>query len=672
MAVISSTDLLGIFYCGILCIITMSLQSSHSTHRSGHQLGRFGLLALGALGVVFGDIGTSPLYTINEIFFGHGNLAASVADIYGGISLVIWGLTTVVLVKYVLLVLRADNEGQGGVFALYGLIKAKGRLGIRIITWVLLLAAGFLFGDGLITPAISVLSAVEGLKVATPTFEHLVVPITIVILTILFAFQHKGTAKVGSVFGPIVTLWFIVIAILGARQIIFHPAILNAFNPWWGASFLGRIGFKPALYVLGFVMLAFTGGEALYADLGHFGIKPIRVSWFFVVYPALLLIYLGQGAYLISGAPIVNGNVFYSLVPTVWLYPVIALATMATVIASQALISGAFSLAKQGIALNFFPRLKVIFTHASHQGQIYVPLINWSLYVGCVIMVLVFRSSTALASAYGLAESGVMLATSLGMLIVAKQRWHWSAFSTWLLFGFLAMVDMVFLFSNSLKFFEGGFIPLTFGVGLFIIMTTWQWGRRKTAEAFSRLERMTVKQLLALKKAAPMVDRTMIIMDPKSALVASDRVTAVMQFFWERYQVLPKHIIFLTVAVSPHPYSHGEHGERYDIVKFKCAPGQGSVTSLMVNFGFMEEQNVEAILQEIERNRAIPTSDNHRDWIIELGVERLIATDKTSFIRRLRLGLFHFLRQNSQPAHYYYGLGNDVRLAMEVLPVKVD
>ena len=472
-------------------------------------------LTIGAMGVVYGDIGTSPLYAVNQIFFGHSDVAVNDANVIGCISLVLWTITTVVLFKYLVFVLRADNDGEGGTFALYGLIHKHKRRGLAFLLWLLMLAAGLLFGEGIITPAISVLSAVEGLKTVTPTFDRFVVPITIAILTTLFLIQRKGTAQVGKVFGPIISCWFLSIGALGVVQVVKHPGILAAVDPLRGLAMLRSLGVHGSLRLLGGVVLAITGGEALYADMGHFGRRPIRMSWIALVYPALIASYLGQGAYLMSGAKVTNDSVFYSLVPSVALLPMVVLATCATVIASQALISGAFSLATQAVSLGLFPRLHVVHTHHAHVGQIYVPFINWALYVGCVSLVLKFGSSTNLAAAYGLSVSGVMLSTSIAMTAIARIYWRWSWPVILLVFGPLGFIDSSFLSANSLKFLEGGYIPLSLGILFFGVMTTWRWGRKATFEAYSGTPSMKISELVALKETATLFDRNAVVMVPK-------------------------------------------------------------------------------------------------------------------------------------------------------------
>jgi len=482
-------------------------------------------LTVGALGIVYGDIGTSPLYAMDQLFFGRAEAARTPADVLGGVSLVIWTITIIVAFKYAILVLRAQNDGEGGVFALYGLLSEQKKRGTTFLLWSLMLGAGLLFGDGIITPAISVLSAVEGLQVATPALGHTVIPITVGLLTALFAIQFKGTSGIGIVFGPVLTVWFVVIAVLGAWQIERHPEILAAFNPVLGFSFLRHAGLFDALLILSALMLVVTGGEAMYADLGHFGARPIRTSWFAVVYPALLMNYLGQGAYLLSGAPVAGGKLFFSLVPPALLFPMVLLATAATIIASQALISGAFSLGSQAIRLGLFPRLNLLHTHERHAGQIYVPFINWALFAGCILLVLTFGSSAALAAAYGLAVSGVMVITSIAMFPIARGVWRWGAARTGLVWGFLLAINSAFLIASSLKFIEGGYVPLSIGAAVFVVMTTWRWGRKATFAAYSAKDTMTIAELVALHRDCKVfMERNAILMSPKPA--SADRPRA--------------------------------------------------------------------------------------------------------------------------------------------------
>ena len=631
--------------------------------------GRFAALTLGALGIVYGDIGTSPLYALDQIFSSHANLAPTTANVLGGISLVIWTLTIIVAIKYALLVLRAQNDGEGGVFALYGLLHEHNKRGMYALLMALMLGAGLLFGDGFITPAISVLSAVEGLGVATPALSSLVIPITVVLLTVLFAVQYKGTAGIGTVFGPVLLVWFVVIGGLGAMQIVHHPDILRAFNPLYGLRFLGSQSGIEALFIMGALMLVVTGGEAMYADLGHFGAAPIRASWFGLVYPALLLNYLGQGAFLLSGQKPVGGNLFFSLVPQGFVYPMVLLATVATVIASQALISGAFTLAAQAIRLGLFPRLTIRHTHQAHAGQVYMPFINWGLYVGCILLVLLFGSSDALGAAYGLAVAGVMVITSLAMMPVSRLSWGWGRLRVALVWGALFLVNFAFLVASSLKFFQGGFVPMTMGVLVFLVMITWRWGRKATFAAYSAKASMTMAELVALHRgAAHFIERNAIIMAPKPLRHESDRAPALMRLLWERSGVLARNLIFVEVTHRKLPYIHDN---RCKVTVFDRDPLRGSVIGVELQFGFMEEPNVEHILEDLAHHRLIDLPPEHRHWIVHVSLEHLLPSRHMSVLARLRLGLFQVLRNVSQSGYEYYGLGDNVRLSAEIMPVRL-
>ena len=631
--------------------------------------GGFTALTIGAMGIVYGDIGTSPLYALNQIFFGRAAPALTPDSILGGISLVIWTITLIVAIKYAIFVLRAQNDGEGGVFALYGLLHEYKRRGTQLLLWSLMLGAGLLFGDGFITPAISVLAAVEGLNVATPSLAGAVIPVTLVLLTALFAVQFKGTARIGRVFGPILLLWFLVIAGLGGTQIVRHPEILAAFNPIRGAAFLWHGGVYETLLILGALMLVVTGGEAMYADMGHFGARPIRTSWFAVVYPALLLNYLGQGAFLLGGASVADGNLFFSLVPSPMLYPMVLLATVATVIASQALISGAFTLASQAIRLGLFPRLVIRHTHHAHAGQIYMPFINWGLYTGCILLVVLFGSSAALGAAYGLAVSGVMVITSLAMMPVARFYWHWGALRIALLWGSLTALNGTFLLASTLKFLEGGFVPLTIGMFVFAVMVTWRWGRKATFAAYSARPAMTMAALVRLhRRCTVFMERNAILMAPKPLRLPTDRAPALLRLLWERYGILPRNLIFVEVTHRKAPYIHGD---RYQVTVFDRDRDSGSIIGVELQFGFMEEPNVEQVLEDMARHKEIDLPTNRHQWIVHVSMENLLPNRRTSLIGRLRFRLFVLLRQLSQPAHYYYGLGDEVQLSAEIIPVRL-
>ncbi|MBI5162877.1 MAG: potassium transporter Kup [Magnetospirillum sp.] len=429
-------------------------------------------LGVAAVGVVYGDIGTSPLYTLKECFASDHGMAPTPANVLGVVSLIFWAIVVVVSLKYVLFVMCADNRGEGGILALVALL-AKGRR--RSVVVLGLLGAALFTGDGLITPAISVLSAVEGVTVAAPAMAQWVVPVTLAVLGVLFALQRHGTARIGALFGPVMLVWFAVLTALGAAAIVAQPAVLAALDPRWGIAFLTANGWH-AFWVLGAVMLAITGGEALYADMGHFGSKPIRVAWFACVLPALVTNYFGQAALLLADPAAVR-NPFYLLAPDWALVPLIALATLATVIASQAVITGVFSLLRQASQLGFTPRLAIHHTSAEEEGQIYIAPANWALLVGVVVLVLAFRESSNLAAAYGIAVTGTMAITTVLALVVARTLWKWNRWLCLAVGVVLLAIDAVFLGANLMKVGDGGWVPLAVGAAVFVAMQTWKRGR---------------------------------------------------------------------------------------------------------------------------------------------------------------------------------------------------
>ncbi|NTW14106.1 MAG: KUP/HAK/KT family potassium transporter [Candidatus Moranbacteria bacterium] len=635
---------------------------------------KLSLLTIGALGVVFGDIGTSPLYAVSQIFFGMGKLPATSENVFGAISLIVWSLTVVVAFKYVTFVLRADNGGEGGVFALFALLSDKlaSKKYYALLVFAFTLAAGLLFGDGTITPAISVLSAVEGLTVVAGSLAPFVVPVTVVLLAILFFFQSRGTAKVGNVFGPIIVIWFVSIAALGLNQVVGHPEILMALSPWSAVKFLIHTDIRILLVVMGFVMLSITGGEALFADMGHFGIRPIRLGWFFLVYPALLLNYLGQGALLLSGKEIVNGDIFYNLVPQPLLVPMIVLATAATIIASQAMISGAFSLASQAAVMKLFPMLRKKYTNQEHEGQIYIPAVNWSLFAGAILLVLYFKSSSNLASAYGLAVSGDMLVTSLAMILIARYLWHWKKWHAYALFMPLAMFDGFFLLSNSMKFFQGGFIPLTIGIVLYSFMTTWQWGKQRINDSNDAMPKMSVGELMRLSDRSPtVIPKTVIFLSRKFTREQGQNVPIIFQTFWNRFHAIPQNIIFLHVVIEKVP--HMRH-KRFKIHTFKKGTDNiGCIVSVMISFGYWEKPNVEQVLDDLARHHLINIDDDHREWLLYMLQERVhVSRQHVPFWRYVRIKVFQILMKNVDHKDRYFGLGNDIGLSSETIPIYLD
>jgi KUP system potassium uptake protein len=551
------------------------------TNGETHPKAGFWALTLGSLGVVYGDIGTSPLYALREAVAaatGTGG-APTRGAVFGVVSLILWALILIVTLKYVLILLRADNNGEGGTLTLMGLAqRAIGKPGSAIV--LLGIVSGALFyGDAVITPALSVLSAVEGLKVATPAFEPYVVPLTIVILVALFAVQSRGTGKVGAFFGPITTIWFVAIAIPGVIQIASDPSILLAFNPAYGIRFLATHGYI-GLLTLGAVFLAVTGAEALYADLGHFGRRPIQTAWLMIVLPSLALNYLGQGV-LVLEKPEAVGNPFFLLYPEWALLPMVGLATVATVIASQAVITGAYSLTRQAIQLGLLPRLEIRHTSEALAGQIYMPRVNSLLLVGVLLLVVMFRSSSALASAYGIAVTGTMVVTAMMAFVVIWKGWKWSLPAAAALMAPFLVVDLTFLTANLLKVVEGGWVPLALGMMLMIVMYTWRRGTRLLFEKTRRQE-MSLDALFAMLERKPpeTVPGTAVFLtsDPQSA------PTALLHSL-KHYKVLHEKNVILTVETADTPRVPAAERVRIE-------PVGKTFSRVRLRFGFMETPNV--------------------------------------------------------------------------------
>jgi KUP system potassium uptake protein len=628
-------------------------------------------LSLGALGIVFGDIGTSPLYAMSEIFFHHGGrLKTDPMAVLGVCSLIVWALILIISIKYLLLVMRASNDGEGGVFALYGLLYRfrREKRSVAMLLTLLILAAGFLFGDGMITPAISVLSAVEGLKFTYPSLEHLVVPLSVIILTLLFLIQKNGTQKVGIIFGPVLLVWFFAIGYFGLLQIVEHPEILKALNPSYAAEYLSECSATTFLIVFGGVILAITGGEALYADMGHFDVKSIRRSWFLVVFPALILNYLGQGAYLLSGKGVLYSNIFFSSISEPFKFPMVLLATVSTVIASQALISGVFSLATQAVALGLFPKLKIHYTHDKHSGQVYVPLVNWVLLFGCLSLVLGFKASQNLASAYGLAVSADMFLTSVAMMSLSCLCWKWSVRKSIIIFGLFALIDMGFLMANSSKIIEGGYIPLLVGLALFLIMTTWRWGRKATYKAYSSVQTKKISEIIELHREHKIfAQKNLLLLVPKPIMSVEQNAPALMKMVHERYGLLANNIFFVEIVHKKIPYLHDD---RYEVKVFERNEN-GMIASVIIKFGFMEDPNVEQVLEGLARHHEILLSPEPKNWVFHVSLELLKIKKNASYWHRFKVALFSLLRQTSRPGFVYYGLGDEVQLSIQIIPVKI-
>ena len=545
-------------------------------------------LTLGALGIVYGDIGTSVLYALKEVF-AHGLVALTPDNIFGILSMFFWTLTIIVSLKYVMLVLRADNHGEGGTAALLALASHAVKDKPVMRRWLLLVGmfgAALFYGDGVITPAISVLSAVEGLEVVSPTFTQYVIPITLVILLLLFMVQKHGTGGIGRFFGPITMVWFVAIGVMGLMQIIGNPTILKALSPHYALRFMFE---NPGIsfVVLGSIVLCVTGAEALYADMGHFGIKPIRLAWFAVVMPALVLNYFGQGALLLTNPEAVK-NPFYLMAPDWALLPMVALATMATVIASQALISGAFSATKQIIQLGYLPRLQIFHTSDEETGQIYLPFINWALFVAIVLAVVFFKTSGSLAAAYGIAVTGNMLITTILTFFVVRYAWNYPLWICAVATGIFFIIDFMFLASNLLKFIEGGWFPILIAGAIFALMVTWKEGRSMLRKKLQE-DSIELKGFMDSVFVSPpaRVDGTAVFLTAEPGTVPNALLHNL-----KHNKVLHKQNLFVTVRSHEVPWI-GED-KRLDVVDLGRQCWQ-----VVIHYGFKNDPDVPQALQQL-------------------------------------------------------------------------
>ena len=599
--------------------------------------------AIGSIGVVFGDIGTSPLYTLQVAAEAQGGGALAREDVLGVISLILWALILAVSVKYVTFVMRADNRGEGGILALLALLRPTETAVPSVMALLVIAGAALLFGDGLITPAISVLSALEGLQMAAPGFEPYIVPLTCVVLFVLFAVQSRGTGGLGALFGPVMVVWFTTIGVLGLREILRNDEILTAVSPVWGARYFARHGLH-GLGILGVVVLAITGGEALYADMGHFGPRPIRLSWFSLVLPALALSYLGQGA-LILRDPRALANPFFAMVPPgLATYALVALAAMATTIASQALISGVFSLTHQAVQLGYFPRVTIRHTSREAEGQIYVPLMNWALMVGSVALVLGFRHSARLGAAYGIAVSGTMAITSVVFFEVTRKTWGWPAVrSVPLLLLFLSF-DLPFLGANLLKFVDGGYIPILVGALFFVMMLDWHVGRQNLRELMESRsvpfeefgDSLTSRKVARVPGTGIYLSTTHGI--PHTLAMQADRLRSMME-----------RIVLLTVVVEHEPQL--DDARRYEVESL----AHGFVR-VIVHFGYMESPRVPRVLaRALEASGVAVPLDNATYYV---GRETVVA-GKGGRMGPVAEGLFAFLGRNATSAIAHFGLPLD-------------
>ncbi len=578
---------------------------------------RLAAASLAALGVVFGDLGTSPLYALHDTFVGSHPVVVNAANVLGILSLFVWSLIIVVSGKYLAVMMRADNRGEGGIFALLALTGAISPRGAarkhnrRLAATVLVLGiagAALLYGDGVITPAISVLSAIEGLGVAASSLQPYVVPLTVIVLVSLFAIQPLGSGRIGNMFGPVLALWFVVIAAMGVWGIIHAPGVLYAFNPGYAVGYFVAHGWR-GFPVLGAVVLCLTGGEALYADMGHFGRRPIRFAWFALAFPSLVLSYLGQGGILLTNSAAAE-NPFFLSAPSWSLYPLVALATAATVIASQGLITAVFSLTSQAVQLGLSPRLKIVHTSSREIGQIYLPVLNWTLMIACVALVVGFRSSTRLAAAFGLAVSGTMAITTLLFIAVARGRWKWGVGRVIAIAGGFLAIDLAFLGANLMKIPDGGWIPLVIGAGVFTLLATWQRGRALLRRAEHERDGPgddIVPVLESIRTgSAVRVHGTAVYMHSSARGLPRTLLHNL-----KHNHVIHERVIFLTVHTEDIPFVAPED-------RVRVTPLADGFWRVVSRYGFMEEPDVPALLEIAAEHKAW-NSENSRRHIFSGG-----------------------------------------------------
>jgi len=600
-------------------------------------------LTLTALGVVYGDIGTSPLYTIRECFYGTHAVPVTAENVLGVLSMVLYALFIVISIKYIAIVMRADNQGEGGILALTALVPLRGTEAARkarpILIGLGIFGAALLYGDGMITPAISVLGAVEGLQVETPLFAPYVVPMSVAILVVLFLFQKYGTHRVGRLFGPIMVVWFVTIAGLGISWIVREPGVIGAINPVHAVRYFQAHGI-PGIAVLGAVFLAVTGGEALYADMGHFGKRPIRIAWFALVLPALMLNYFGQGALLLIDGDAAR-QPFFLLAPSWALFPLVGIATAAAIIASQALISGAFSLTQQAIQLGYAPRLDIEHTSSHEMGQVYVPQVNWALMISTILIVIGFGSSSALAAAYGIAVTMTMVITAMLLHVIAVERWKWPKPMAFAITFVFLTIDLTFFGANLLKLFQGGWLPILIGAFIFTVMTTWKTGRRVVAERLVA-RAIGIDHFLSAITAAPpiRVPGTAVFM------TAQPRgIPPALAHNLRHNKMLHEHVVLLTVGTAQVPHVADDDRITVD------ALGYG-IFSVRLLYGFMEDPHVPNALHSA---RALGLDIDPGDITYFLGRETILVTGRRG-MARWRERLFVVMTRNAVRATAFFRL----------------
>ena len=624
-------------------VSTMNNEADGASPGHGVRTAPLLLLALSALGVVFGDLGTSPLYALQEAFHGTRGVTPTRENVLGIVSLFLWALILMVSVKYVAVLMRAGNRGEGGILALLALLTGEKAMSPRrtaVFVTLAMIGTAMLYGDGIITPAVSVLSAVEGLQVATPALGPSVIPITVCILVLLFAVQPFGSGRVGVLFGPILGTWFVVIAILGGVTLASNPAAIAAVNPIYAVRFFIHNGAR-GFFALGAVVLCLTGGEALYADMGHFGRGPIRMAWYYLALPSLILSYLGQAALLLRN-PAAATRPFYSCVPSRFLYPMVVLATLATIVASQALIAAVFSLTRQAAQLGLSPRVQVVHTSGSVIGQIYLPALNWVLMFSTVAIVLAFRSSDRLAAAFGLAVSATMAITTLLFAAVARLRWNWRWLAVAAVAGTFLIADIAFVMANAFKFVDGGWLPVLIGAIVYLLMSTWQTGKRMLADC-TRERALPLKEFLeSLARHPPHRVRG------TGVFLAADHegVPIVLLHHLKHNQVLHENVVLLTITTEETPAIEDEQRVSAETLTL-------GFHRVVGRYGFMEEPDAPHLL-ELARQLGIPIDPDQTTYY--LGRTTIVPPDqtRTSFPARLRIRLFTLMKRNDRSATLYF------------------
>ncbi len=622
------------------------MQVKDGAGATGKQQSNLWLMVMGAMGIVYGDIGTSPLYAIRECFHHAHNIALNAQNILGVLSLIVWALILVVSIKYVLFIMQADNKGEGGILALIALVsphrqrRAADR--VRYVIPIGVLGAALLFGDGMITPAISVLSAVEGLKVATPIFSDAVLPITVAILLLIFFLQKSGTARIASIFGPVMIIWFSVLSVLGIISVVQTPEVLAAFNPLHAVQFFREHG-KAAFVVLGSVVLVITGSEALYADMGHFGRKPIQVAWFTAVLPGLMLNYFGQGALLIRDPSAIE-NPFFLLAPSWALYPMVVLSAFAAIIASQALISGVFSLTRQAIQLGYIPRLSITHTSKDEIGQIYVPMMNWVLAASTIWLVLTFKSSSNLAAAYGLAATTTITCTTILAYFVIRRTWGWGRLKSIAVITFFFVIDIAFLSSTMIKIPDGGWFPLMVGGIIYFLMSTWQRGRAIVA---ARLK----QNATPLDQFVRDVERQQPLRVPGIAIFMTsnaDSTPPALLHNLKHNRILHEQVVLLTISTTDEPYVRPRERTKVETLS-------PNFFRIVANYGFMQTPSIFEILDSAKKQGF--------NYVFEeitffLGRETILPSHHPGMMI-WRERMFAFMLRNAQRATAFYQIPPD-------------